>query len=187
MEKQFYHLGRKTKEYPRTCKADRQPHSHNTHTRIRTSSHTQDTKHHKARTPRNMRQVQTHPFVTIKLHTVHHTTEDLSQWMAFTREERNHFKEHLLWSSSRALADILRWEEAAPEKTLISWFLFKCYRKKLFNPGSMVVENCPSRQRGEPLLFLYLNGETLSQQWVRSRDCSFSRRRDGKAWWKENT
>lgn len=71
-----------------------------------------------------MRQVQTHPFVRIKLHTVHHTTEDLSQWMAFTREERNHFKEHLLWSSSRALADVLQWEEAAPEKTLISWFLY---------------------------------------------------------------
>lgn len=36
MEKQFYHLGRKTKEYPRTCKADRQPHSHNTHTHTHT-------------------------------------------------------------------------------------------------------------------------------------------------------
>lgn len=119
MEKQFYHLGGKTK---RTYMADGQPHSHNTvtHPHARTHHRTQNTT--KASTPRNMRQVHTHPFVTIKLHTVHHTTGDLSQGMAFTREERNRFKEHLLWSSSRALAHVLRWEEAAPEKTLISWF-----------------------------------------------------------------
>lgn len=62
--------------------------------------------------------------LTIKLHTVHHTTEDLSQWMAFTREERNHFKEHLLWSSSRVLAESSGGRKQPPKKHWFHDFFF---------------------------------------------------------------
>lgn len=56
--------------------ADRQPHSHSTYTHPRIHTHTTGHKTPQAGTPWNIRQVQTHPF-DVKLHTVHHTTEDL--------------------------------------------------------------------------------------------------------------
>lgn len=62
-----------------------QPHSHSTYTHPCT--HTQDTKHHKQALHETFDRYKVIRS-TIKLHTVHHTTEDLSQRMAFTWERK---------------------------------------------------------------------------------------------------
>lgn len=63
---------------------------------------------------------------------------------------------------------VLRWEEAAPEKQRNKTkkntdFMISCDRERLFKPAPVVVENCPSRQREEPLLPFFLSSENLSQ------------------------
>lgn len=82
--KQFYHLGRKTKKktkkekYPRTKK--KADHSHNTHTHIPAHTHThtpQDTQNTTKQALNDTSGEHTLIHLTIKLHTVHHTTEDL--------------------------------------------------------------------------------------------------------------
>lgn len=73
--KQFHHLGRKQKqESIQEHVADRQPHSHNTYTHPHTRTHTQMDKitTSKHSTKHKYKLI----CLTIKLHTVHHTTED---------------------------------------------------------------------------------------------------------------
>lgn len=159
--KQFYHLERKRKKQQsiQEKRADRQPHSHN----IQTSLHTRRHKQTLHKTQYKL------ICLTIKLHTVHHTTEDLiTQRMEFTREEKNRFKEHLLWSS------IHRWEEAAPKKiqrknkTLISWFLM--VQEKSVQSWISGCRELSLKAKKESFLFSRLWVST-----VQSQDCNFSK------------
>lgn len=136
-------------------------------------THTQDTKHHKQALHETFDRYKVIRS-TIKLHTVHHTTEDLSQRMAFTWERKF---QRTLAVKQPGVSRVLRWEEAAPENT--DFMIFNVTERSCSVPDQWLLRTVPQGKRGETLLSFVSKREILSQR-VQSQDCSFSRRSDGK-------
>lgn len=123
MEKQFYHLGREGGKKKSIQEHTLTTHPYipaHTHTHIHT--HTEDTKHHEQalhETSGTNKLIR----LTIKLRTVHHTTEGLrSQSVDGDRPGRDESVQRTLAVKQRpgGGGGVHRRDEAAPEKTLIS-------------------------------------------------------------------
>lgn len=130
--------------------ADRQPHSHNTYTHPHTHTQMDKITTSKHSTKHKYKLI----CLMIKLHTVHHTTED-------------------------AITQSADGVHPGGEE----WF----QRTLAVKQHPPVVENCPSRQRGEPLLSFSPDSPDSESALFNRKTCNFSRCSDGKQKQKENT